>query len=103
MWSIRRRRGHHHVGAGPQGAELHVAVHAAVHGNPRQRRVVGEPREVVLDLHRQLARRRQHQHPDHPGRRGVEQALHDGQQEARRLAGARLGAGDEVGPWNTIG
>ena len=63
------RRGHDDVGAGAQGPDLDVAVHAAVDRHAGQRRVVREAGEVVLDLDRQLARRREHEHPDRAGRR----------------------------------
>jgi hypothetical protein len=53
-------------------------------------------------LHRELPRRRQHQRPDRVPRRrerrvGIRlQPLEDGQDEGRRLAGARLGGTHEV-------
>ena len=53
--------------------------------------------EVVEDLRRQLARRRQHQRPRRPARL-VDQVVKDRQQERRRLAAAGLRAGDESRP-----
>ncbi len=50
------------VDAGAKRALLDAHVDAAVHRGARDRRVIGQPVNLVLDLHRQLARRREHQH-----------------------------------------
>ena len=55
-------RGDDDVDAGAQRALLDAHLDAAVDGGARHRRVVGEPVNLVLDLHRELARRREHQH-----------------------------------------
>ena len=91
-------RGHHHVHVGLERALLLIHRHAAVDGDARDRGVVGEALHLVLDLHRQLARGRQHQRAraQRHGRRLGEEALEDRHQERRRLAGAGFGAGDHV-------
>ena len=55
------RRGDDDVDAGLERALLHVHRHAAVDGDARDRRVIGQALHLIFDLHGQLARRRQHQ------------------------------------------
>ena len=65
----------------------------------REPRAAGEGAEALADLHRELARRREHQRPAGL-RRGagvqLEQLVEDRQRERRRLAGAGLGAAEDV-------
>ena len=49
------------VGAGLERALLRIHRHAAEHGDGRHRRVIRQADQRILDLHRQLARRRQDQ------------------------------------------
>jgi hypothetical protein len=56
-------RGNDDVDAGAQGALLDAHLDAAVHRSARNRRVVGQAVDFVLDLHGQLARRREDEHP----------------------------------------
>ena len=91
------------VDAGLQCPLLRIHRHAAVDRGARHLRVIREPDQRVLDLHRQLARRRQHE------RAGVgraiavavagalgEQRLQNGRGKRQRLSGAGLGARDAV-------
>ena len=56
------RRGDDDVDAGLERALLHAHLDAAVDRRARDGGVVGEAVDFVLDLHRELARRREHQH-----------------------------------------
>ena len=60
------------------------------------RRVTGESRQVLVDLHRELARRREDQRAAWRRAGSPMQPLQDRQQERRGLAGAGRGAGDQV-------
>ena len=100
------RRGDDERDAGRQGPRLRLHRRAAVDGHAADAGVVAEALDVVVDLDRQLAGRRQHQHAGagrlgrRPGgvgggRRG-QQPIDQRQHEGGRLAGAGLGAGDDV-------
>ena len=96
-------RGDDDVDAGLEGALLRPHLDAAVDRHARARRVVGEADDGVLDLRRQLARRRQDEGAAERlarrvavGRQLGEQPLQDRHHEGERLAGAGLGAGDDV-------
>ena len=56
------RRGDDDVDAGLEGAFLHAHLDAAVDGRAGHRRVVRQPVNLVLDLHGEFARRREHEH-----------------------------------------
>ena len=97
------RRGDDDVDAGLQRAFLRSHLDAAEHRRRRHRRVVGQADERVLDLHRQLARRRQDQRARVRLARRIavarllaEQPLDDRRRKRQRLAGAGLGARDDV-------
>ena len=62
MRSASSRRGDDDVDACSQRALLHAHLDAAVHGGTRNGRVVGQAVDFVLDLHRQLTRRREDEH-----------------------------------------
>ena len=62
------RRGDDHVHAAAEGVLLRAHADAAVDRGAGQRRVHGERVEVLEDLRRQLARRRQHQRARRPAR-----------------------------------
>jgi len=49
-------------------ALLHAHVHAAVHGGAGHVRVIRQTVNLVFDLHRELARRREYEHARFPGR-----------------------------------
>ena len=88
-------RRNQHVDAAAQQRGLRVYVHTAEYHRGAQRHVLAVASHAVLDLRRELPRRREDQRADAPpavARRGGGQALKEGQREARRLAGARLGA-----------
>ena len=53
--------GHDDVDAGAERALLGAHLDAAINRGARDGRVVREPVDLVLDLHGELARRRQHQ------------------------------------------
>ena len=96
-------RGHHDIGAGFETALLRIHRHAAEDGHGRDRRVVGQADKCVLDLHDQLARRRQDQRAREWLARGIakrrllaEQLLQNRQREGEGLARAGLGARDDV-------
>ena len=91
------RRRHDDVGRAAQAALLRSRFDAAVNGDARQIRVIGESLELVFDLHGKLAGRRQNQHARaRPVAPRLEQALHQREEECERLASSRLRAGDEV-------
>ena len=95
------------IGRAAQTALLRTGLHAAVDGDARQVRVIREPLKLVLDLHGQLSRRRQNQHPRRANLRvrrpAPQQAMHDRQQKRQRLAGSGLRAAHQVGPSSTPG
>ena len=69
------RRGDDDVDACPQGALLHAHVDAAVNCGARNRRVVREAVNLVLDLHGELARRREHEDAGRWGPEGLRHFL----------------------------
>jgi hypothetical protein len=86
-----------HLGAGLDGLLLRAHVHAADDGDAGEAEVVAEREGLLVDLQRELARGRQHEHRE-LARRRADELLQDGQQERRRLAGARRRRPDEVAP-----
>ena len=89
------------VDAGLEGALLRAHLDAAVDGDARHVGVVGEPFDVVRDLHRQLARRREDQDAREAAflrrrRARRQQPVEDRQQERGSLAGAGVGAADQI-------
>ena len=88
-------RGDEDVAARAQAVDLRLLTHAAEYDPRAQvlvRAVVGR---ALRDLGREFAGRRQHQHARRAAP-GVAELLQQGQHEAGRLAGARLGAGQHV-------
>ena len=95
------RRRHDDVHARLQGTLLLIHRHAAIDGNAGQIRVIRESLNVVFNLHRELAGRRQDQHARIAallGRRRPrpQQPVQDREQERRGLAGAGLRAADRI-------
>ena len=88
-------RGDDDVHAAAEGVLLRAHPHAAEHRRARQRRVHRELPQVLLDLRRELTRRRQHERPRHAARL-VHQPVQDGQEERRGLAAPRHRAGEQV-------
>ena len=89
------RRGDDHVDAAPERVLLRPHADAAEDRRAGERRVHGELAEVLVDLRRQLARRRE----DERARRAAplaEEPLQDRQQERRGLAAAGHRAGEHV-------
>ena len=89
------------VDAGFERALLRTHVDAAVDGDAGDVGVVDEPLDVVLDLDGELAGRREDQDAGIAAlfrRRGAgpQHAVQDRQQERRRLAGAGVGAADQI-------
>ena len=82
------RRAHDHVRLACQRDGLRHHVHAAHHTGAVQTDGGAECREVLADLVRELARRRQHE-SEEPLRR-AQQRVEDGHGERARLAAARL-------------
>ena len=91
-------RRHQNVHALDQALLLGFDLHAAIHRHGADFQIPGVVLDVVFDLNRQLPRRRQddgmYALGTHLGR--LLQGLQDGQHEACRLAGTRLGGGDQV-------
>ncbi len=86
-----------HVHAAPERMFLRAHADAAEHGGGADRRVDGESVEILENLGRELARRRQHEGPRRaPGLR--QQLLQDGQKKCRGLAAAGGRAGQHVPP-----
>ena len=99
MWSISRPGVATTMSTPARSARSCVSIaHAAVHRDARNRRVVRQPLHLIFDLDGQLARRRQHQRAGRgrARRHRVEEALENRHEERRGLAGAGLGAGDDV-------
>ena len=109
------RRGDDDVDAGFEGAFLHAHLDAAVDRRACDRGVIGEPVNLVFDLHRELARRGEDQHAALPIRgdwlRGRvddrlrrtavvsgQHSLQDRHDERAGLARARFGARDDIAP-----
>ena len=93
------RAGDHDVGAGPERAHLRSLADAPEDGRDAQRKMLGVGADVLLDLHDQLAGRREHEHARSPASAGGEhrrQPGEDGQREGRGLPGAGLGDADEI-------
>ena len=86
-----------HVHAAAERVLLRPHADAAEDRGRRDRRVHGEVVEVLEDLRRQLARRREHQRARRAARL-VDQLVQDRQQERRRLAAAGHRAGEHVAP-----
>ncbi len=88
------------VGAGPEGADLGVLVHAAEDDGVAQRQATPVADEALEDLRRELTRRAQNQRPrEAPAlARGVgrRETVKNREGEGARLARARLGAGHDV-------
>ena len=89
------RRGHDHVHAGAEGVLLGPHAHAAEDGRARHRGVHRELAQVLLDLSGELAGGGQDEGARHAATLGHE-PVEDGQQERRRLAAPRHGAGQHV-------
>ena len=96
------RRGDDDVDAGLEGPLLRIHRHAAVDGDAGQIGVIGEALDVVFDLARPArgsgARIRTRVKPRSSGAasRASQHPVEDRQQERRRLAGAGVGAADEI-------
>ena len=88
------RRGHHQLGAAAQGHHLRIDRHAAEqHRHPwRIRQPARQIAQQLAGLHRQLARRHQHQpvRRARPGTGGGQIGLQQRQREGQRLARAGL-------------
>jgi hypothetical protein len=90
-------RGDEDVDAAPERIDLRVDADAAENHGGFQRQVAAIDTETLLDLRGQLSGRGQHQRTDFRARGGLcRQQLHDRQREAGGLAGAGLGADDDV-------
>ena len=89
------RRRDDDVDAAAERVLLRAVAHAAEDGGAGDRRVHGQVAQVVQDLRRQLARRREHERARRAARL-VDQPVQDGQQERGRLAAARLRGGEHV-------
>ena len=101
------RGGNHHIGSHLEAALLlgeGLAVGAAVHGHAAHGQIVAEALHLVVDLLRQLARRRHHYAVNGIGGSplGVKSA-DDGQQIGGGFARAGLGAGYEVAAFEYVG
>ena len=99
-------RGDDDLDAAAQRADLAAEPDAAVDGG-RADAAAGVGADRLLDLHGQLARRREDEDPDAAmARRAGREALEDRQHEGGRLAGAGLGAGEQVtageDEWNRL-
>jgi hypothetical protein len=102
------RRGDDDVDAGLERALLRPHLDAAVDGDAREVGVIREALDVVFDLHAQLARRREDQDAREAAlvrrsRARLQHAVQDRQHERDRLAGAGVGAADDVVPPSAIG
>jgi hypothetical protein len=95
-------RGHQDVDALLQAVDLRLHADAAEHHHAGQRQVLAVGAHAFLDLRREFARGRQDQGPDGDAPACValgrhrHQALQHRQHEAGGLAGAGLGAGQQV-------
>ena len=94
------RRGDHHIGTAQHPLLLLLpaaAVAAAVNHRRRDGHIVGEPLQLRVDLHRQLARGNHDERLDHIVVVALdEQLVEQRQRVGRCLARTRLGAGDQV-------
>ena len=89
------RRADQNVAARTNAALLGSERHPADDERRGHARVVGEARHLLVDLQGELSSRREHEGAAHAPRLR-NQALEDGDQERRRLAGARLCRTDHV-------
>jgi hypothetical protein len=91
------RRRHHDVGPAAQAIDLRTDADAAEDDLRAQPQVLAVGADAFVDLARELARRHEHQRARCLRRMSsAVQALQDRQREAGRLAGAGLGAGQDV-------
>jgi hypothetical protein len=88
-------RGDDHVHACPERMLLRAHAHAAVYRRGRQGRVHRERIQVLMDLCRQLARRREDERPCRAAR-PRDQLIHDRQEERGSLAAPGLRAREEI-------
>ena len=86
------------VDAVAERARLRVLADAAEDDRGPQRAAATVGVEAVVDLRRELARRRDHEHARGAPARASIEALEDGQRERCGLAGARLRASEQVAP-----
>ncbi len=91
------RRRHHQLRAGAQRALLRPHVDAAHHRHRGDADVVADRQRLLVDLHGQLAGRREDEGAALPARAGVH-ALQDRKQEGGGLAGAGRRAADQIAP-----
>jgi hypothetical protein len=91
------RGGDDHVNAAPERVFLGPHPDAADHRRPGDRGVDRQVGEVLEDLERQLARRRQHQRAGGPART-IDELVHDRQQERGRLAAPGHRRREDVAP-----
>jgi hypothetical protein len=96
MWSSRRPGQATRIYALAQRLFLTAHGHAAVDRGAADAGVVPQGADGLVDLLRQLARRRHHEGTGAPTRPG-QQALQHRQHEGGRLAGAGLRGADDVG------
>jgi hypothetical protein len=92
------RRRHHHHRTRSQRALLRAHVDPAHHRRGGDADVIAERQRLLVDLHGELARRREHQHAQLAAHRPAMQALQDRQEKCGRLPGAGRGARDEIAP-----
>ncbi len=101
------RRGDHDLRTLAQPADLLVEADAAVDGGRHDRPLPTIGSDALLDLQRELTRRGEHEHTDRATAVAVAVALvevlEDGQHECGRLAGARLGAREQVATGKDMG
>ena len=90
-------RGHHDAGAALEGPDLHRDRRAAVHGHDRDADALGVFVDRFGDLHRQLARRHEHEPARVPARRGIlKERLQHRQRERGRLPRAGRGLRQQI-------
>ena len=95
--------GHQNVHALLERLQLRVHAHSAEHDHGTHLCVSAIGAHRLLDLGRQLAGRRQHEHARAPRRnagRTVQQGVQDGQRKTGGLAGAGLRGGEQVAAGN---
>ena len=92
------RRRDDHVDAAPERMLLRTHADAAEDRRAGDRRVHGEVLQVLVDLRRQLARRREHERA-RDAARAVDQLVQDREEERRGLAAAGHRAGEDVAPF----
>ncbi len=92
-------RGHEHVHAVLHGAGLRLLADATVDHRRPQARVPAVGEKTLVDLGGEFAGGGEHEHAAPPGLglpRRLPEAVDEGQGEGRRLAGAGLGAAEQV-------